>query len=93
VKRIAGEDAEADCKKYQQFSFQKDVCEIKRNLQYERRAGPVRFPGRRMAGSQNGRLSWPCGIGGNFGFRGPIGSSGLEFFVSFWGNAKKNKPG
>jgi hypothetical protein len=29
-------------------------------------------------------------MAGNFGFRGPIGSSGLEFFVSFWGNAKKN---
>jgi hypothetical protein len=50
------EDAEANCRKYQQFSFQKDVCGIKRNLQYGMRAGPVRFPGQRMAGSQNGRL-------------------------------------
>jgi hypothetical protein len=47
----------------------------------------------RKWGSQNGRLSWPCGTGGNFGFRGPIGLSGLEFFVSFWGNAKKNETG
>jgi hypothetical protein len=30
-------------------------------------------------------------MAGNFGFRGPIGLSGLEFFVSFWGNAKKNE--
>jgi hypothetical protein len=60
-------------KKYQQFSYKKDVFGVKRNLQYEMRAGPVRFPGRRMAESQNGRLSWPCGMGGNFGFRGPIG--------------------
>jgi hypothetical protein len=43
-----------------------------------------------MAGSQNGRLSRPCAMGGNFGFRGPIGLSGLDFFRSFWGNAKKD---
>jgi hypothetical protein len=63
---------------------------VKRNLQYEWRAGPVRFPGRRLAESQNGRLSWSCGVAGNFGFRGLIGLSGLDLFVSFWGNAKKN---
>jgi len=28
-------------------------------------------------------------MAGNFGFRGLIGLSGLDFFVSFWGNAKK----
>jgi hypothetical protein len=27
---------------------------------------------------------------GNFGFRGRIGLSGLDFFGSFWGNAKKD---
>jgi hypothetical protein len=35
--------------------------------------GAVRFPGRWMAGSQNGGLSWPCAMAGNFGFRGEIG--------------------
>jgi len=28
-------------------------------------------------------------MAGNFGFSGLIGLSGLDFFVSFWGNAKK----
>jgi hypothetical protein len=28
-------------------------------------------------------------MGGNFGFRGPIGSSGLEFFDSFLGQCQK----
>jgi len=28
-------------------------------------------------------------MAGNFGFRGGIGLNGLDFFVSFWGNAKK----
>jgi len=44
-----------------------------------------------VAGSQNGRLSRPCAMGGNFGFRGEIGLSGLDLFGSFGGNAKKNK--
>jgi hypothetical protein len=35
---------------------------------------------------------YTSGMAGNFGFRGPIGSSGLEFFVPFWGDAKKNMP-
>ncbi|MDN5290602.1 MAG: hypothetical protein PWQ06_841 [Anaerophaga sp.] len=43
-----------------------------------------------MAGGQNGRLSWPCAMAGNFGFRGQIGLSGPDLFGSFWGNAKKN---
>jgi hypothetical protein len=43
-----------------------------------------------MAGSQNGGLSTACAMAGNFGFRGVIGLSGLDFFGSFWGNAKKN---
>jgi hypothetical protein len=42
-----------------------------------------------MAGSQNGRCLWSCAIAENFGFRGLIGLSGLGFFRSFWGNAKK----
>jgi hypothetical protein len=41
---------------------------------------PVRFPGRRMAGRQNGRLSRPCAMAENFGFRGVIGLSGLDLF-------------
>jgi hypothetical protein len=28
-------------------------------------------------------------MAGNFGFRGRIGLNGLDFFVSFWSNAKK----
>jgi len=28
-------------------------------------------------------------MAGNFGFRGRIGLNGLDFFRSFWGNAKK----
>jgi hypothetical protein len=29
-------------------------------------------------------------MAGNFGFRGLIGLSGLDFFRSFWSNAKKD---
>jgi len=43
-----------------------------------------------MAGSQNGRRSWPCAMAGNFGFRGEPGLSGPDLCGSFWGNAKKN---
>ncbi|WP_044115509.1 hypothetical protein, partial [Anaerophaga thermohalophila] len=51
---------------------------------------PVRFPGRRMTGSQNGRRTWPCAMAENFGFRGETGLSGPDLFGSFLGNAKKN---
>ncbi|MFO8000372.1 MAG: hypothetical protein R6U46_03950 [Marinilabilia sp.] len=48
-----------------------------------------RQTGRRIEESQNARLSRPCAMAGNFGFRGLIGLNGLDLFVSFWGNAKK----
>jgi hypothetical protein len=31
-----------------------------------------------------------CAMAGNFGFRGVLGLSGLDFFRSFWGDAKKD---
>jgi hypothetical protein len=51
-------------KSCQQFSYQKNVCGVKRNFQFEMRVGLVRF-------------------------RGPISSSGLEFFDSFLGQCQK----
>jgi hypothetical protein len=36
-----------------------------------------------------GDFQGPCATAGNFGFRGLIGLIGLDFFLSFWGNAKK----
>jgi hypothetical protein len=38
----------------QQFSYQKNVCGIKRNFQYERRDGPVSLPGRRWREAKMG---------------------------------------
>jgi len=42
---------------------------------------PVRFPGRRMPVSQNGRHSWLCAIARNFDFRGESGLSDQTFLV------------
>jgi hypothetical protein len=36
------------------FTYQKNVCGIKRNIQYERRDGPVSFPGRRWREAKMG---------------------------------------
>jgi hypothetical protein len=44
---------------------------------------PVRFPGRRMPVSQNGRHSWLCAIAGNFDFRGESGLSDPDFLGAF----------
>ena len=44
--------------------------------------------------ADGGKSKWATfmayAMAGNFGFRGLIGLSGLDFFGSFWGNAKKN---
>jgi hypothetical protein len=74
ILRDTGEGTAANCKKeFQQSFYKKMSVGLKEIFNMKLRVSLVRFPGRRMAGSQNGRLSWPCGMGENFGFRGPIG--------------------